>query len=337
MAAQGERVMSISSRKLAWTCQTLSTMLDAGLTVSRSLEVLEDKASDNRLQSMLNGVRQRVTGGATLREAFGEAGEFPGFLLNMISVGERSGRLYAVLEKAGRFYEMKANLRRSFISNIIFPALQYVVAVAIVSIAWYILNTIQGQPTSLTLHLLLGYGIPVVLYAAYLLFASYGVSARWVQEIILKIPVFGQLSSRLALARFSLAMHAMLEAGISAPDTLQRAFEATDNAAFRARSEMAQKVVKSGEPFTSALRRTGLFPEDYLSIMSVGEETGKLSDKMDWLAEHYNQKAEDALRMATKVAARLIWVLVALVIIAFVFQLFSRYISALQGVSNMQP
>ncbi len=329
--------MSISSRKLAWTCQTLSTMLDAGLTVSRSLEVLEDKAADSRLQTVFAGMRQKVADGATLREAFGEAGKFPDFLLNMISVGERSGRLDAMLEEAGRYYEMKANLRRTFISNIIFPALQYVAAVAIISVTLYILNSLQDKPTSLVYHLLLGYGTPVLLYVAYRLFAAHGVSARWVQEVILKAPIFGQLSSRLALARFSLAMHAMLEAGMSAPETLRYAFEATDNAAFCARSQAAQEVVKSGEPFTAALRGTGLFPEDYLSIMFVGEESGKLSDKMDWLADHYNQKAEDALNMATKVVARLIWVLVALVIIVFVFQLFSRYVNALQSVSKMQP
>lgn len=328
--------MTISSRKLAWTCQTMATMLDAGLTISRSLEVLEDKAGDRHLESMFAGMRRRVSGGETLREAFEKAEEFPDFLLNMISVGEQSGRLGTTLEEAGRFYEMKANLWRTFISNIIFPALQYVAAVAIISIVLYVLNTLQGEPTSLTYHLLLGYGIPAFLYGAYRLFAVYGVSARWTQEFILQIPVLGRLSSNLALARFSVAMHALLEAGISAPEVLGFALKATDNAAFKARQQMARQVVNSGEPFSAALRDTGLFPEDYLSILSVGEETGKLSEKMDWLADHYSQKAEEALRMATKALARLIWVIVALIIIVFVFQIFARYMSALQNTRVMQ-
>ena len=322
--------MSISSGKLAWVCRSMSTMLDAGLTVLRSLEVLEDKAGERGLKPVFADIRRRISDGATIREAFEKSGRFPGFLLDMIAVGEKSGTLDIVLEEAGTFYEMKNRLWRTFVSSIIFPVLQYVAAVALITLIMYILNSVRGEPTAAGYHLLLGYGIPVLIYAAYRFFASYGVSARWFQELLLRVPILGELSSRLALARFSVAMHAMLEAGTSAPRALRYSFHATDNEAFTARAESAEKVVTSGEPFSIALRQTGLFPEDYLSIVSVGEETGQLSEKMDWLADHYGDKAEQALQTATTFAARAIWVGVAIIMILFIFQIASQYAAAIQ-------
>ena len=323
--------MSMSSEDLMWTCQSMATMLDAGLSVTRTLRVMEEKAGNRSLRNTFGRIRELVEGGEKLSEAFEKAGSFPTFLTNMIAVAEESGSLDEIMAMAGDFYEAKDRIWKNFLSAMILPIIQYVAAVAIVSGVLYIVNSLMGGRTNLIKHLLIGYGTPVLLYVAYRPLQQHAASARWFQEAILRVPVLRAISRNLALARFSRTMHVMLRAGSSAVATVRYSLEATDNAAFSARFPRVAEQIKSGERFTTALRTTGLFPEDYLTIASVGEESGQLAEKMDWLAENYTREAERSMATGAAVLSKLLWVVVAIFIIINILRFFSMYAGAMSG------
>ncbi|MHC4788440.1 MAG: type II secretion system F family protein, partial [Planctomycetota bacterium] len=258
---------------------------------------------------------------------------FPPFFLHLIDAGEQSGSLDRTLDELGRFYEFQRRLKLTFISQAVMPALQYVAAVAIVALATHIISILGEAPSGGGRVLLFGYGIPVVLVLAYYALLRPIGATRVVHELLLAVPVLGGVFRSLALARFSLVMYLMWEAGVPVREALQRSLEGTGNAAFAARAPRAVKAVEEGT-VTEALKDTGLFPVEYLNIVAIGEESGKLSERLQWLASHHAEQAERALRALVVLAARLIYVLVACIIIYFIVTFFMRYATALMGAAG---
>ena len=122
---------AIGSKRLAWLCYELGTMLDAGLSIRRALEVLSVAAKGPSLRMALRDVARRVEQGGTLEEAFGAHRAFPHLFVNMVAVGEESGTLDRAIGELARFYESQWRIRRGFIASVTPPVLQYVAAVAI--------------------------------------------------------------------------------------------------------------------------------------------------------------------------------------------------------------
>jgi type II secretory pathway component PulF len=89
------------------------------------------------------------------------------------------------------------------------------------------------------------------------------------------------------------------------------------------------ETIQRAGTLTEALRSTGLFPGEYLDIIAVAEESGKVSERLDWLSSHYAEKAESAMSMLATTIAVLIWLSVAVVIVFFIFTFFMRYIGGI--------
>jgi type II secretory pathway component PulF len=202
-----------------------------------------------------------------------------------------------------------------------------------VAVATYILRVIEGTSGNSGTILLVGYGAPAALVLAYYAVVRPMGATRLVHETLLRVPVIGRVVRSLALARFSLIMHLMYEAGAPLRDALRRALEGTGNAAFAARARAAVGALEHGT-LTEALQNTGLFPLEDLNIVAVAEESGKLSERLDWLAAHHADQAEAGLRALVIVTARLIYVAVAAVIVFFIVKFFMRYAGALQAAAG---
>jgi type II secretory pathway component PulF len=93
--------------------------------------------------------------------------------------------------------------------------------------------------------------------------------------------------------------------------------------------------VEKGGTLTDALLATGLFPPEYMEVISVAEESGKVSERLDWLAKNYGERAETAMGALVNVAAKLIYACVAIIIIIFIFRIFTGYLGQLQGAGRI--
>lgn len=325
----------VSLRRLIWLSHSLGTMLDAGLPVSRALGVLGSESHRDWTRGALQRVQSRVDGGSTLAEAFEAEKRFPRLFVQLVAVGEESGTLDRTLGELARFYEFQRRLRRNLVAYLALPVLYYVVAVAVISLATHIIiSVIEGGPPKLFLYLCVGYGTPVVLIAVYFLLLKPLGGTRFCHEVLLRVPLVGGGVRALALARFSLVMYLMSESAVPVTQALIRSFEATNNSAFAARGDAAAAAIDGGATLTDALADTGLFPRDYMEAIQVAEESGKLSERLDWLASHYADKAEFALRALAAVFAKLVYVIVAAIIVFFIFRFFARYAGVLGGAAG---
>ena len=327
-------MLGISTKKLLWISQTMSSMLDAGLPVSRVLQVLQEQAGKHGLRDELRDVSQRVSGGESLAEAFAASGRWPSLFVRFIAIGEETGRLERITSELRRFYETRLRVRRQFISQMMLPVLQYVAAVFILSAALYILNSVASNPTHLVRNLAIGYGIPVALGVLYYLMHMELLPGRWFQEMLLQIPGVRSVVRNAALARFSRTMHLTLEAGLPIKECLDCSFQATDNQAYLARFDRFRAAVEDGQPLAPLFRSSGLFPDNYGHVVAVGEEAGKLTEKFEWLADNYTEEFERSLSTFATVVSRAMYALVALIIIIMVFKMFSMYAGRISSMAR---
>jgi len=137
----------MSNKRMIWLCRNLSTLLDAGVPVTRALSVLTSQAPAGRIRQALQRVAADVDAGATLAEAFEARGLFPGLFVLLVGVGEESGALERALAELVRFYEFQQRIRQTLIANLALPVIQYVVAVAVISLATHIIT--RAAPSSI--------------------------------------------------------------------------------------------------------------------------------------------------------------------------------------------
>jgi len=323
-----------SSKHLAALCSTFATMLEAGVQIERVLQVAGEQGRSAVLRRAMDDCARRIKAGSSLADALKAQRCMPVLLVNLADAGERSGHIERVFRELAALYEFQSQLWRRFFGRLVLPGLQYVVAVFVVSLAFHLFSTLGDGPPRLARGLALGYGIPAVLVLSYLFIVTPLAGARVCHQVVLRIPFVGGAARALALARLSLVMHLMMEAAVPMRETLEGSFNATGNGAFAARGKAAADAVLGDATLKRALAQTGLFPREYIEIVAVGEETGTLSERFDWLAKQYGEKAERAMTVLATVAARAIWAIVAAFIVFFIFAMASRYVDMLEWASS---
>jgi type IV pilus assembly protein PilC len=180
------------------------------------------------------------------------------------------------------------------------------------------------------------YGTLGLLVGGYL-FASRVVAARQiVDRLALALPVVGSCQRSFAIARFSWAFYLTQQTGMSIRQSLQATFQATGNGAFQAKCESVCQSIEAGDSLTVALADTGLFPEDFIEMVEVGETSGTVPEQLNRLSPRFREQAERSLRVLCNAIAWAVWGVVATFIVFFVFRFFMWYVeqinNALEGI-----
>jgi len=327
----------LSNKQLINLCNSLSTMLHSGIQVERALELVAKQTGSPALRSAMRDSVRRIKEGASLTEAFTAQKCMPPLLLLLVDAGERSGSLDRVLAELARLFELNRRLWRQLLSRITFPVIEYVLAIAVLALVTFILSTIQGTgggAQKAVLVMLAGYGAPIALIVFYFwIFKPLG-GSRPFHEALLKVPVIGRVVQSICLARFSLVLYLMYEAAFPTEEALKRSFSATGNAAFAARGPAAAAAVAEGSTLTGALTGAEVFPREYLEVISVAEESGMLSERLNGQAESYAETSESQMGAVVTVLSVLIWLCVAAFIAYFIFTIFLGYIGAIKQVAG---
>ncbi len=326
-----------SNKNLSQIFDNMSSMLEAGVAVERVLRVTARQAGSKRLQAALENTAQMVAGGADLTRAMREQDAFPSLVINLIQTGEASGRTDRVCEELSNYYEFQNQMWSAFLASLVLPVLQYVAAIFVLALVQYVVAMFSSDGNGLwpaIKTMIVGYGTPVGLIGLYFVITRLLRGSRIVHEILLHTPVVKKVSRSLALTRYSLVMHMMLEAGIPVVQSSEKAFEATGNEVFKSRSAEVSRSIQMGSNLTEALASTGVFPREYLEVVEVAEESGKISERFEWLAEEHQKKSRRYLTGLMTVLGYLIWALVAGFIIISILSFFSQYVGQINRLSG---
>jgi type IV pilus assembly protein PilC len=341
---------TIGMKSLARLCRSLGVMLHSGVDLMKAFQTASRKTGDARVERATRELVERFRRGESVADAFrAQDADFPPLMVDLMEVADQTGTLPETLSSLADHYENMVRLRQNFVSAIIWPIFQLLAAIGIIALLIYLLGAIAqmqgGKPFDI-----LGLGLLGASGAAWWL-ASWaaGFFTIWlvyqlltrglsqgamVHRILLAIPVLGPCLTSLAVARFAWSFALTQDAGMSIEPSLDTSLRASGNLAFAGAAGPIIAAVNSGEELTSALEVAGLFPEDVIEMIRVGEQSGTVPEQLRRLSPVLEEQARRSLQQLTTALAWLIWTLVAGVIIMLIFKVAFFYIGMINDATK---
>jgi type IV pilus assembly protein PilC len=334
---------------VAW-CRTLHHSIGAGLSAVRIFNMM-GKSGPRPLRELAREIEGRLTSGDSLEDALEpHRNKFPPLFVELVAVGEQTGRLEDTFRELEHYYESNLSVQRNFNSQMMYPLIQYVAAVFILSALIFILGILAESGRAVTTDPL-GLGLTGTTGALTFFFIGMGFLAgiyicmriaannvQWrakLEGMALIVPGWGPAMLSFALQRFCVALRMCSEAGLRAEKTLHYCFRATTNSAFMSCEKRAVAVVKKGRDITDAIVTSRApFPDEFREMITMGEETGNMSEVMERMANRYREESERKLKTAAQITSYCIYGMVALLIIIAIFKLAGIYIGMLNAAAG---
>ena len=297
--------ISIFSRQFA-------TMINSGLSLLRSLYILEEQTENKVFAKTIAEIRQDVEKGASLSQALSRHPKvFSRLYVSMVKAGETGGVLDSVLLRLSSTIEKQVELRGKIKAAMTYPvAVLGLVMLIVIAMLLFVVPTFDGLYDSLggTLPLptriLLGVSTVFKKFFPLVILAGVGASfafKRWIgtpkgraifDSFKLKVPIFGKLTQMTAIARFSTTLAALLRSGVPVLESLEIVADTVSNHVFAVAVRDVQQAVKGGESLAKPLAKHKAFPAMVVQMMAVGEETGALDEMLDKIGQFYEQEVE---------------------------------------------
>ena len=305
------RGKKIKLKDLAIFSRQFATMIASGLTLLRSLTILAQQSENPKLKEVIGKVSVSVEEGKSLSEALAEHDSFPKLYVAMVLAGETAGTLDLVLLRIADTMEKDVALRRKVKSTMTYPGVVLVMAVVLTSaMLLFIVPTFVGMfeslggtlplPTKVLLLMstilrklwFILFLVPVGGWQGYKRLRKVPRVRARLDAAKLKVPVFGNLFHKLALARFTRNLSTLLHAGVPILLALEITADTIDNAVISRAVADVRAAVRQGETVSKPLSNHPVFPPMVVQMVGVGEETGALDEMLGRIADFYDLEVE---------------------------------------------
>ncbi len=290
----------------------LSTMISSGLPLTQALEILQVQARNPLFKRVLEKVLHEVEGGSSLAKAFSKhPGVFDNVILNLIRAGEDSGKLEEVCLRLADELEHQRDFQGRVKSAMIYPiiiTLTIFVVVALVIV--FMIPTMEGLyaefggdlPTITRILVALSnfvrtyWWLTIGVIAALVAGTKYYIDTPKGREVFdnvkLKFPILGVLNRKIQLAQFTQTLFLLVQSGVPILDALELTADSLSNVHFQNAVKSAKSAVEKGSSLALPLSREERFPLIVSQMVGVGEETGKLDEVLNKMAEYYNNEVK---------------------------------------------
>jgi type II secretory pathway component PulF len=293
----------------------LGQLANAGVGLLQTLATLERSPPTPGFRTPLAQMRARIEQGATFADALRSTGRWlPSFDLALLEAGEKSGRLPACFKTLGDYYTERASLLRAMTSNLLYPLF-------LIHAAVFILPFPQlGLSGNVAAYLAQSLGVlgPLYLLVFLLVLAAQGRHGeRWracVETVLRPVPVLGAARADLALARLTVALEALVNAGVNVIPAWELAAEASGSPRLRRAVDRWRPALERGQTPAEAVAASGAFPDLFANLYHTGEVSGQLDDSLRRLHVLYQESATRKLRAMAEWVPRLVYLVIALVI-----------------------
>jgi type IV pilus assembly protein PilC len=301
----------IKLKDLAVFSRQFATMIDAGLTMLRALTIMAEQTENLELRRVLREVKQDVEAGFSLSAALTKHDVFPPLMVSMTRAGEAGGFLDTTMRQVADNFESEVKLRGKIKAALTYPIVVFVLAIVMcIGMLVFVVPVFEGMftdlggelplPTKVLVFLsdAMRYLLPVfvVLGIAFVVWwRRYGRTAR-VRNIVdplkLRIPVFGTLFSKLALARFARNLSTLLASGVPILQSLEIVSETTGSVVISRALKEVQESVRRGETVAGPLADHDVFPPMVVQMIASGEEAGAIDQMLEKIAQFYDEEVE---------------------------------------------
>ncbi len=327
MFSEKAGLKGFSDEDLTRFTKQLSTLINAGVPILQSLEILHKQEKNFSLKASLIRITQAVGDGKSLFEAMETERSFDKLYCHLVKAGEVAGILNEILDKLGEFLDKKIALKKQIKSAMTYPTIVCIVGVVVVAgLMTFVVPQFVGMLTES------GQEIPWVTQAVIdtsVFFQSYifhmFVSAVLAvggifyakktpkgkiafDKIMIKLPLLNSIVIKGSLSSFSQTLSTMLSSGISIIDALEICSETIDNSVISRDIKRVKMAVEKGKNLTEPLKRIDYFPDLITQMIYVGESTGNLDDMLKKVADVFEVEVEGSIQGMTQLIEPLILV-----------------------------
>jgi len=308
----------VKAKEILIFCKQFATMLRAGLPVLNTLNMLDEQTKAPNMKKIIVTIRKDLEAGNALSKCFSNHPKiFDTVVVNLIKAGEASGKLDTFLQRIVISLEKKEKIKSQIKSALFYPGALLTVAILVT-----IFMLIKVVPVFVTMYEGMGVDVPAstaaimsasdfvrsasgggltlvifvvsIIGLRYLIKTNYKIRKGW-HQFTLKIPVFGNLIQKSILAKVSLVLGNLSQAGVDLLESIDIAKSVTNNTVVVEALENVKKGVFSGETLTKLFAKEKIFPTTFSQLISVGEQTGSLDEMFGAVASYYEEEFDTAV------------------------------------------
>ena len=306
------RLSKISVRELSIFTNQFGTMLNAGLSISKCLSVLEKQTTNKKLANITHSIADSVNRGESLSRALAKYPDvFSNLYVSMVKAGEKSGTLGNALLKMSSFLQRDYETRNKIKGAMMYPVAVLIFAIVIIiGLFIFVIPKFESAlsqlgaplpgPTKMVFALadfLVHRGwlvliVSIVLYVLYIRWTKTPAGRRRKDAGSLKMPIFGELNKKAAIARFSDTFATLFGSGVPLIDALQTVRGTIDNVVIGEAIDGIIDNVRRGESLAASFEKSGMFTTMLIEMTGIGEESGSLEKMLRKVAEFYNEEVD---------------------------------------------
>ncbi len=318
----------VTNKDIVIFTRQFSTMIDAGLPLVQGLNILADQSENSTFKKILKEVTRDVEGGATLAEALSKHPKvFDNLFVNLVAAGEVGGILDTILQRLATYIEKAEKLKSQIKGAMTYPIVVVGVAILVIAVILiFVIPVFQEMfegfgkslpvPTQIVvamsdfmkanIHYMIG-GLIVFIF----LFKKYRDTPRGrkrIDTIALKLPIFGTLLKKVAVARFTRTLGTMISSGVPILDALEVTAKTSGNVVLEEVIFEVRSSIAEGQTISEPLAETDIFPGMVIQMISVGEATGALDTMLEKIADFYDDEVDTAVDALTSMLEPLLMV-----------------------------
>ena len=343
---QGKAGTGVNQKELMIFTRQLATLIDAGLPLLQSLQVLTKQEPNPNLRATISSLADAVQGGSTFSDALSTFPKlFNRLFVNMVKAGEIGGVLEVVLKRLAEYQEKAGKLRGKIVSAMVYPVIIMVIALGILVFLMLVIvpkfkqivfnfsdNCMATDVIPFVPNALLAIALIVGAIIFTTLWRRTPKGGRVVDAMMLKLPKLGHLNQVNAVARFSRTFGTLVSSGVPILQALNITRDTAGNIIVADAVSKVHDAVREGESIVTPMTTSNIFPPMVLSMVDVGEETGRLPDMLMRVADVYDEEVDNSVTALTAMLEPLMIVGLAVIVGSIVLAMFMPMMEIIKNV-----
>ena len=333
---------AVTQKDVILFCRQFSTMIDAGLPIIQCMDILHSQQENATFKKMLKAIKEQVESGSTLADSLKKYPKhFDDLFVNMVAAGEAGGILDTILQRLSAYMEKAAKLKSQVKGAMTYPIVTLIIAVLVVAIILvFVIPVFEemfadmgGQlptPTLIVIamsefvkskvHWII---IGTILFIwAFRKYYRTEKGRKVIDATMLKLPVFGMLLRKVAVAKFTRTMGTMLSSGVAILEALDIVAKTAGNKTIERAIYSVRSGIAEGRTMADPLAESGVFPAMVCQMISVGESTGALDAMLQKIADFYEEEVDQAVENMTALIEPFMLVFLGVVIGGLVISMY---------------
>lgn len=340
----------IGTKDVSIFCRQLATMLESGVSITYSMEILSEQIPNKKLREILTKVNEDIRKGEELSVAMGKyEDQFPPLLINMVKVGENSGTLDTIMNRMAVYYENQTKMNGKVKNAMIYPIILSIVTVAIVSfILIYLMpmfvemfasseselpkmtQIVLDMSTFLRVNFVAIFGGAFLSFGGLHYYTTKVTSGIYSKSFVqLRYSLFKDLNNKAIVSRFARSLSTVLSSGLSITLSLDVISGVLGNDYAKTKLKLVKENMLMGESLSESIKLVDIFPPMLISMIKIGEESGNLDGILEKTANFYDEELERAIAnftaMLEPIMIAVMGVVVGFLVIAILSPMFGMY------------